>query len=1334
MPLKFCTVKLLSCSISLAIAWGLVGYVPKQVIAQTQPPRSAQQSAELDTAGKMSQQAFKLHEQGKYAEAISLMERAIAVFERIMGKENPVVGINLTGLAVFYQSQRDYPQAEALYLRSIAILEKAFGRENPNIAVSLNQLAGFYTLRGNYSQAEASYLRIVAIREKALGTEHPDVATSLNNLAGIYRYQRNYKKAEPLYIRALSIREKVLGKEHPDVAQSLNNLGLNYGNQRNYQKAEPLYLRALAIREKVQGKEHPEVATTLTNLAEVYRSQGNYRQAEPLYLRALAIREKVQGKEHPDISTTLNNVAGFYNDQGNYAKAESLYLRAIAISEKFQGKEHPDMATSVNNLAEVYRSQGKYSQAEPLYLRSLSIREKILGKEHPDVAVSLNNLASLYQLQGNYGKAEPMYLQALAIYEKVFGQEDPYVALSLSNLALLYNAQGNYDKAEALLLRSLSIREKVQGKEHPDMAMSLNNLAELYRSQGKYSKAAGLFGQALTIWEKALGKEHPLVGVSLNNLAEIYRSQGDYVQAEAFHLRSLSIREKVQGKEHPDVALSLSNLAGLYRDQGNNNKAESLYLRAIAIYEKVLGKEHPNLANSLNRLAEVYQNQGNYSQAAALLRRSLAISEKTFGQEHIDVATSLNGLAINYYQQGDYSQAEALLKRSLAIVEKKFGSEHPDVASSFNNLAEIYRNQGNHEKAETFLLRSLTILEKILGKEHPDLGLQLSNLASLYWRNGDINRTANFLTRGLTIEEKKLQLIYAVGSEARKQNYAQTFAGKTYFAVSLAIQSANKNPNLARLAATTVLRRKGRVLDAMTDTVQTLQTQFTDNPETKKIFTEWLNVQQQLANLVYRGAGEQKFEIYQQQIKQLEAEKERLEEQVSVKSAEFRQEIRPVELADIQAKIPLDGAMVEIVQYQPFNPRTEKTNEKWSKSRYAAVVLRHTGEPKWVDLGDSAAIDKSVTSFRQVLATPPGSSERGIDVTPVAGKNQTSKLQEIARNLDQQVMAPIRPLLGNTRHILLSPDGQLNLIPFEALKDEQNKYLVENYAFSYLTTGRDLLRLDTPAKQLSHPVVFADINYDRQETDIKDIAKNPAVSSRTKTRSSQNRRSADFTNLMFGKLNATLTEGEEIKKIFPETNIITGEKATETAIKQLQAPSILHLATHGFFLPDREIKPSYSDLNNQLEKPQTLNLENPLLRSGLALAGFNNRQNQQNNNTEDGVLTALEVAGLNLRGTQLVVLSACETGLGNVKTGDGVYGLRRSLVIAGTQTQLLSLWQVDDAGTKDLMVKYYEKIKAKKGRHAALREAQLEFLKNPNYQHPYYWASFIPSGNWQEMK
>ncbi len=953
--------------------------------------------------------------------------------------------------------------------------------------------------------------------------------------------------------------------------------------------------------------------------------------------------------------------------------------------------------------------EGKYNQAIPLAKRALLIREKLLGSEHPDVATSLNSLAQLYQAQGNYSKAEPMLKRSLAIREKVLGSEHPYVAASITNLAAIYRLQGSYSKAEPMLKRSLAIFEKVLGSEHPNVATTLTYLASLYESQGNYTSAEPLYLRSLAIYEKVLGSEHPHVATTLNNLAGLYRLQGNYQKAEGLFLRSLAIREKVLGSEHPEVAISLNNLAGLYNLQSSYTKAESFYHRSLAIYEKVLGSEHLYVATSLNDLGLLYRSQGSYSKAEQLLKRSLAIYEKLLGAWHPHVATSLTSLAFVYRSQGNYSKAESLYLRSLAISEKVLGSEHPHLATRLNNLAELYHAQGNYASSEPLYLRSLAIKEKVLGSTHPEIPTNLNNLAIFYWVKGDINRTTDFLSRAVEIEEKNLQLIYAVGSEQRKQKYAQTFNTSTYTTVSLALQQSAKNPARSKLALTTILRRKGRVLDAMTDTVQILRAQIADNPEIKQLFDDWLDVQQELSTIVYSGSGTQKIAVYQNRIELLLAEKERLEEIVSAKSAEFRKEIQPVESSAIQAQIPTDAALVEIVQYDPFLLKGKKDSKMWGKARYAAVVLRSKGEPNWVDLGDAATIDKSVASFRKLLQSR------------VIRKKPMSK---IARALYEQVMAPIRPLLGDARHLLLSPDGQLNLIPFEALKDENNKYLVERYAFSYLTTGRDLLHLDIKAKQLSKPVMFADIDYEGQNTTL--TAKNRG--------SQQQQRSIDFENLNYDSLPGTSAEGKAIQKIFPSMNMILGKKATETTLKQLKTPQILHLATHGFFLPDQKIKSTENDLNKQENKPVILNLENPLLRSGLALAGFNNRQNKQNNYIEDGVLTALEVAGLNLRGTQLVVLSACETGLGEVKTGDGVYGLRRALVIAGSQSQLLSLWQVSDDGTKDLMVKYYDNLKAGKGRHEALREVQLELIDHPKYKYPYYWASFIPSGNWKGIK
>ncbi len=1034
--------------------------------------------------------------------------------------------------------------------------------------------------------------------------------------------------------------------------------------------------------------------------------EGKYTTAIPLAERALALREKILGKLHPDVATSLNNLALLYDAQGNYQQAEQLYQRSLAILEKILGKEHRNIATSLNNLATLYRAQGKYSQVEPLLQRSLAILEKVLGNEHRDVANILNSLALMYDAQGKYPQAEPLYLRSLAIYEKLLGRQHPSVANSLNNLAALYQAQGKYQQAEPLYQRALSIYEKALGKEHPDIALSLSNLAALYQAQGKYQQAEPLFKRSIAIREKVLGKEHPDVSTSLNNLAGLYQEQGKYQQAEPLFQRALALREKVLDKEHPSVATSLNNLAALYRLQGNYQQAEPLFQRSLAIREKVLGNEHLSVAQSLNNLAGLYQDQEKYQQAEPLFQRSLAIREKVLGNEHPSVATGLNNLALLYRDEGKYQQAEPLFQRALVILEKLLGKEHPLVASSLNNLAGLYQDQGKFQQAEPLYQRSLAIYEKLLSKEHPDIALSLNNLATFYLAQDDSNRATDFLRRGLEVEQRNLNLIFAVGSEQRKQRYVKTFSGTTDISVSLSLQKAGKNPTAASLALTTVLRRKGLVLDAVADSIQILRSQLESNPETKKLFAQWLQVQQQLSSLVF-SESEKQTANSKTQLEQLEAKKAQLEAAISTKSAEFRTQTQPVELAAIQAKIPKDAALIEIVQYKPYNAKAKTYAQKWGKARYVAAVLRSQGEPKWVELGEAAVIDQLAVNFRAELATK-------------------RPFKENARKLYQQVMEQIRPLLGNARHILISPDGQLTVIPFEALRDEKNQFLIQNYAFSYLTSGRDLLRFQSGVNKASAPVVLADIDYDNQVQAV-------AVAKTTGVRGEQNLRSGDLAQLAFDPLNATKDEAAAIKKVLPNAKVLLGQDASETAVKQLQNPSILHLATHGFFITDIEQNLNASREIQLTPPPQNIvQIENPLLRSGLALAGFNQRKKVPAG-SDDGVLTALEVAGLDLRSTELVVLSACDTGSGDVKVGDGVYGLRRALVIAGSQTQILSLWQVDDAATKDLMVKYYQNLKAGQGRHEALRSAQLELLNSSNYQHPMYWAAFVPSGNWTPL-
>ncbi|WP_230844226.1 CHAT domain-containing protein [Gloeobacter morelensis] len=488
---------------------------------------------------------------------------------------------------------------------------------------------------------------------------------------------------------------------------------------------------------------------------------------------------------------------------------------------------------------------------------------------------------------------------------------------------------------------------------------------------------------------------------------------------------------------------------------------------------------------------------------------------------------------------------------------------------------------------------------------------------------------------------------------------------------------------------TTVLRRKGRLLDALSDTNSALRQRL--EPDEQKLLDELTATRSNLAALVFRGLEDDTPEQYRAKVAALETQAEQLETSLSRRSAEFVRQSTAVTLDSVRQQLPADTALVEIVQYRPLNLQAVERDKQFGAARYAAYLLDSQGKLQWLDLGEATSLNAAATALRQQLQN----SERS-----------AAKLKPLARRLEQKLMAPIRRKLGNPRRILISPDGMLNLLPFATLIDERNRYLVENYTISYLSSGRDLLRLGRSQPAVQSALIVANPNFDNAET------------ARTRSAGEGRRRStepvaADLGKLRYDPLPATAEEAEAIAELLPEARVLTGKNATENALKQVRGPGILHIATHGFFLEEVEEQ-----------------AKNPLLRSGLVLAGFN----QRDSGGDDGALTALELSGLNLQGTRLVVLSACETGLGEIASGEGVYGLKRALTLAGAESQLVSLWQVEDEGTRDLMVQYYRQLQQGAGRGEGLRKAQLNLLKSKQYSHPYYWSSFILSGDWRPVQ
>ena len=709
-------------------------------------------------------------------------------------------------------------------------------------------------------------------------------------------------------------------------------------------------------------------------------------------------------------------------------------------------------------------------------------------------------------------------------------------------------------------------------------------------------------------------------------------------------------------------------------------------------------REDINLASVLNNLAMLSRVKMNYVEAETLYKRAITIAERT--TEAQQLAVSLTGLGGVYEDQGDLKRAGLSYERSVEVAERTLGRDHPDTAGMLNNLGLLYMKQGNNQRARPLLERALAINEKRFGSETLHSVSPLLNLAKLSFDAGEVSKATNYLNRSCNIQERTLDLVLKAGSEKQKRLYLATLTNETDGIVSMTVDSGSDNPRLAELSMTTVLRRKGRALDAMSKQVETLRARM--DPKYATLFDELADVRGRLATLMLHSATETD-EARQTYASALETQMEQLEQRVAESGADFRQDLQAINVDRVQSRIPPEAALVDIVSYRRFNAKAFTVSERFGDSRYVAFVLHRVGQPVWVELGDASVIDASVSQLRSAFQN-----------------RKSINAKTVARALDEQVMQPIRKLLGDSRQILLSPDGGLNLLPFGALVDEQDRYLIENYSITYLTSGRDLLR--TPAsdnQKPNRPLVMANPLFDR--TSSPDDGGFSAPS-----------RSTDFTQFKYSPLPATAIEAREIAKVLSGAEVLTEANATESALKKFTRPRVLHLATHGFFLSDQKGtgKEGRSLVRERVDTSVGL-LENPLLRSGLILAGVSQRNSGPG---EDGVLSALEATGLDLRGTELVVLSACETGIGEIKVGDGVFGLRRALVLAGAESQVTSLWQVDDKATRDLMVDFYTRLKNGEGKGEALRNAQLTMMRSAERAHPYFWASFIEIGDWKPLR
>jgi CHAT domain-containing protein/tetratricopeptide (TPR) repeat protein len=983
---------------------------------------------------------------------------------------------------------------------------------------------------------------------------------------------------------------------------------------------------------------------------------------------------------------------------GQYAVSVSALRPATktdqAVAEAFR------LETEASALEDAKR----FDEAASAMQRSIAAREQALGPEHKSLAYAYGHLATIYNSAGieTYGpndihaKATAAEEHGLAILEKADGPDAPSLIPFLVNLGGSLGDAGHYEKAKVHYRRVIAVVEKQYGPEAVRLGYLLWDLGHRAYDAGDYLEAEAEFKRAVAIFEKA-GSESKATAEVTNYLGSVYSQMGDYPKAEALRLRALAIVEKLEGPESSSVAGKLNNLGDVYHHRGDLDNAEANYRRALAIWEKAEGPSTYDVSFAVLGLGSVAVARGRYDEAEAYFRRVAAIYDLLLPHDHPQRAHLYVELADLYRRTGRYAEAEVECREVLRLDEQRWGKGHPSTARALATLAGVYRESGRSAEALATYRQALDLQERGLGPTHPDVAATLQNLVELSWSAGDSQATRSLLARLADAREHAIARDLAVGSDRQRLLYLELSKHDLDLLVSYDMLSAPSDTDVTRLALEGALRRKGRATDATAESSAAAYRRA--SPDVRALLDELAAARGQLAGLTYRGPGAEGADAYRAALERADHRVDELEQQLGARDAESRMRFRPATVDAVRGAIPPGARLVEYVEYHAYDAKADV----YGTRRYAAYVLSPDGAIGRVDLGEAEPIDRLAGELRAAVRAP------GRD----AGK--------AARSLDEAVLRPVRRLVDDATQLLVSPDGALNLVAFGALVDESGRYAVERYDLSYLTSGRDLLRLGEHKESRSVSFVVGAPDFGNAavaETGTRAIA---------------------LERLRFNALVGANAEVRALAALLLGARTLMGAAATEPAVKSVVAPQILHVATHGFFLDeaaratDDEKSLDFARRGgaNVAEATAGIRTASPLLRSGLALAGANRRDG---GGGEDGILTALEASGLDLWGTRLVVLSACDTGLGEVRAGEGVYGLRRALVLAGSETQVMSLWAVDDRATRELMVAYYKQLLSGAGRAEAMRRVQLAMLKDPKRRHPAYWASFIVSGDWRPLR
>ena len=1059
-------------------------------------------------------------------------------------------------------------------------------------------------------------------------------------------------------------------------------------------------LHIMIVLSGIAGAQTRADAGQLDRDASRFFSEGNYARALELYQHSLELKLKDFGPENQEVATAYNNIGSVYYSLRDYPRALEQHQKSLRIRLKLFGEEHVAVAHSYSNIALVYSAIGDHPRAVEFYQKCLPIRRNVLGPEHALTITIHDRLGSEYYELTNFPRALEHFRISLDLKSKTLGPRHASVADAQIMLGHVLKALGRYQNALEMYQLALVLRQGILGPEHPRVAICHNNVGLALEALGDHPRALEQYQKSLSIMTKANGPNHPAAATSLNNIGNAYIGMGDYQRALEQFRRALAIWVQAHGTEHPESAVALDNIGNTLIRLGDLKQAEEYIRKGLAVRKNALGSADPAIADSHRNLARLLDEKKDYAGALSEYLRSLEISLRTYGTKHPQTANDYNSIGTIQHKLGDLNHALESHRRALEIWNTTLGAEHVSITGAYNNIGIDLYALGNGAEALAYGKKAFTAFRA--SNAFQEWADRAADWGREFLHRDDLDHALSFFDDGIAAVEKARRYI-----GTGRTNFMEKHIGLYYYAIKAVLR---RGDSAAAFAYSEAMRSRGfldRLALSSALTVAGVQPQERQNILALAAQLEDLGGEIRLESQL-PATAQTPGKLADLSVRRDDAERrfEDLDKAIAKRLPRYAALRNPlmIGLEDAKKTCAPDQAILEYVIWEDTNPGSAGFADKQS---WCLVITREGIQA--VPLPADFNYSGKVGELRAALSADPANGGM-------------KAIEKASAELYQSLVAPVEQYLSRKRRLLIIPDGPLAFLPFDVLRPEERQpYLGRRFLITFSPSISVSAAIHQSGKASVEVLAFGGGIYSKQgRTQMRGSQRGVFVEQATlqppggnieylAAKAAKNGAAEYFQalGLVWNDLPGTAREIKRLAaEVFSTQPFIdfTGEKASEATLKSLSAKgellryAILHFACHGYY--DRRLP-------------------------GMSSLVFSEVSEKLPQSKEDGYLTVEEAALLQLNAA-LVQLSACETGLGEIRKGDGLLGLTRAFMIAGSRNVGVTLWTVADDATAEFMVRLYKKVIRNGASFTeAFHEVKVEFQENQDLSHPFFWAPFV---------